>query len=109
MRVRSFLPLLLLGAVAAGVASVALSEDKEKILEVRYYDPREYAGADMPFVVSPPERLLESQVTAKRIRRVVLLRDVIIEVCVLVQDPETKVWRGPKGLQERKKYCFAYQ
>ena len=107
MRVKLLLvPSLLVGALLAGAA---FCQSGEKTLEVRYYDPRHFSGADVPFSIAPPETLPESVVTADWVRAVVAKTAVVVEVCGLMKDPRTGEWRRPQGFQERKRYCSAYQ
>lgn len=96
--------------LALGFSSVRAQEIHPEFRIVRYYDPRGYDGADVPFAVSPPEIYFRQSISERTIESVVRRKGVVIEVCTPMKGRNASdPLRWPVLREERERYCVRYR
>ena len=80
--------------------------EMENLREVRYYASAFYAEANPPFTLSPSQILPVEEITAERIERALVGRNLVIEVCQFERKGES--WYAPSTLNDRRRLCETY-
>lgn len=76
--------------------------------KVSYYNSRFYPGAEHPFMVSPPEILLEGMITQEGIMAALAEPNLVIEVCRFEQREAGEPSHTPQALEDRHRSCEIY-